>query len=69
MPVYSSSEVKNVSRLQALRSRHFVLSRQIEDAQKDLMTNDYQIVDLKKQKLRIKEELSSLEETVGVAAQ
>ena len=48
------------SHLEELRKKHATLSEQVEDAQKSLGVPDLQITELKKQKLRIKEEITRL---------
>ncbi|MGH1375766.1 MAG: YdcH family protein [Alphaproteobacteria bacterium] len=45
------------ARVEALRTKHMDLSRKIEDAQRTLSIDDFDINDLKKQKLSVKEEL------------
>ena len=49
------------SHLEELRKKHAILSGEVEEAQKSLGTTDRQITDLKKQKLRLKEEIFRLE--------
>ena len=49
------------SHLQELRKKHQILSDQVEEAQKSLGTPDVAITELKKQKLRLKEEIVRLE--------
>ncbi len=49
------------SHLQELRKKHRILSEQVEAAQRSLSSDDLQITELKKQKLRIKEEIARLE--------
>lgn len=48
------------SHLTQLKHKHEVLSKQVEDAQRSPGSNDFEIVQLKKQKLRLKEEISRL---------
>jgi hypothetical protein len=48
------------SHLQELRRKHETLSEQVERAQRSPATDDLQIAALKKQKLRIKEEIARL---------
>lgn len=48
------------SRLDALRSRHELLSRRVKDAQQSPGINDYFISELKKEKLRLKEEIEGI---------
>ena len=45
------------SHLQELKRKHEALSRQVEVAQRSPGTNDLDIGELKKQKLRLKEEI------------
>lgn len=49
------------SHLQELRKKHQVLSERVEQAQATPSADDLQISEMKKQKLRIKEEISRLE--------
>lgn len=49
------------SHLHELRKKHAALSEQVEAAQKSPSSSDFHITDLKKQKLRLKEEISRLE--------
>jgi len=48
------------SHLQELRRKHQTLSDQVEQAQRNPGSDDLQIVELKKQKLRLKEEIERL---------
>ena len=48
------------SHLQELRKRHETLSNEVEVAQRSPATDDLQITALKKQKLKIKEEIERL---------
>lgn len=50
------------SRLEALRTRHSVLSSRIEEAQKSPATTDFFLRQLKKQKLMLKEEIEGIRE-------
>ena len=54
------------SHLQELRRRHETLSEKVEEAQRNPAVDALEISALKKQKLRIKEEIARL--TEGVAA-
>lgn len=49
------------SHLQELRRKHTILSEQVEEAQRSPGTSDFQIMELKKQKLRLKEEIQRLD--------
>jgi hypothetical protein len=49
-----------VSHVQQLQKKHEALSTQIEQAQRSPATDDIHITELKKQKLRIKEEINKL---------
>ncbi len=49
------------SHLEELRKKHQSLSEQVEEAQRSLGVPDLQITELKKQKLRIKEQIERLE--------
>ncbi len=48
------------SHLQELRKKHESLSDMVESAQKSPATDDLQITELKKKKLRLKEEIQRL---------
>ncbi|MCR9272973.1 MULTISPECIES: YdcH family protein [unclassified Mameliella] len=48
------------SHLQELKRKHYALSEAVEEAQRAPGTDDLRIADLKKQKLRIKEEIARL---------
>ena len=48
------------SHLQELKRKHHALSEAVEEAQRAPSTDDLLIADLKKQKLRIKEEIARL---------
>ncbi|WP_456388757.1 YdcH family protein [Profundibacter sp.] len=48
------------SHLNELRKKHQNLSEMVEHEQRNLGSDDLHIVDLKKQKLRLKEEISRL---------
>jgi hypothetical protein len=48
------------SHLQELRKKHQYLSEQVEAAHRSPSTDDLEIIDLKKQKLRLKEEIQRL---------
>ncbi len=48
------------SHLQELRRKHQALSDQVEEAQRNPATDALTIADLKKQKLRLKEEIHRL---------
>ena len=48
------------SHLQELRRKHETLSEQVERAQRSPATDDLQIASMKKQKLKIKEEITRL---------
>jgi hypothetical protein len=49
------------SHLQELQKKHQVLSDQVEQAQQSLSTSDLEITELKKQKLRLKEQIERLQ--------
>jgi len=46
--------------LEELKKKHQALSEQVEQAQRSPGASDFEIADLKKQKLRIKEEIARL---------
>ncbi|QLQ17570.1 MAG: DUF465 domain-containing protein [Exiguobacterium profundum] len=48
------------SHLQELRRKHEMLSVQVEEAQRSPGTDDLQIAEMKKQKLKLKEEITRL---------
>ncbi|WP_395543091.1 YdcH family protein [Neotabrizicola sp. sgz301269] len=48
------------SHLQELRKKHETLSTMVEEAQRQPATDDLKIAEWKKQKLRLKEEISRL---------
>lgn len=50
------------SHLEELRKKHAKLSDEVEEAQRTLSTDDFQITQLKKEKLRLKEEISRLQD-------
>ena len=49
--------------LEELRRKHHALADKVEEAQRNPSTDDLTISDLKKQKLRLKEEIQRLEST------
>jgi hypothetical protein len=54
------------SHLQELRKKHHALSEAVEEAQRAPSVDDLHVAELKKQKLRIKEEITRLSsETVA----
>ena len=66
MSLTTVSEVQVNPRIQSLKEKHFALSQEIEDAQKNLSTTDYFLSRLKKQKLIVKEKIAAEErESVG----
>lgn len=65
MSLASVSEVQTVNpRMQALLERHEALSKEIEEAQKNLSTKDHYLRLLKKRKLIVKEKIAD-EERMG----
>ena len=52
------------SHVEALKTKHQSLSDKVEQLQRSPGTTDTEIAELKKQKLKIKEEISKLEEAV-----
>ncbi|MDF1803262.1 YdcH family protein [Thalassovita sp.] len=48
------------SHVEELKKKHLSLSQRVEEAQRSPGTRDIDLVDLKKQKLRIKEEITRL---------
>lgn len=48
------------SHLQELRRKHQALSQKVEEAQRNPAANDMVIAEMKKQKLRLKEEIQKL---------
>ncbi len=62
MPVNTVTEVpSNHHRVVALRQKHEELSRRVDEAQKDFLSSDHHVSQLKKEKLLIKEKLSAEE--------
>ncbi len=58
MSLTSAAEVQTANpRIQALLERHEELSREIEEAQKKLSTEDHYVKLLKKRKLMVKEKI------------
>lgn len=49
-----------VSHVEELKRKHQTLSEQVEAAQRSPGASDYEIMELKKQKLRLKEEIARL---------
>ncbi|MCB1682456.1 MAG: YdcH family protein [Rhodospirillales bacterium] len=60
MPATAASAFLENPHLKALKEKHADLSRQIEEARKDLSTTDFYLTQLKKQKLIIKEKIEGL---------
>ena len=56
------------SRLEALKTRHAVLSSRIEEAQKSPATADFYVRQLKKQKLTLKDEIQQIRESGAASA-
>ncbi len=48
------------SHLEELKKKHETLSKKVDEAQKALGSSDFEIAELKKQKLRVKEEITRL---------
>ena len=48
------------SHVQELRRKHEALSEQVEEVQRQPSSNDLHVAELKKQKLRLKEEIERL---------
>ncbi len=53
------------SHLKELRNKHGILSQEVEQAQRSPAFDDLQITALKKQKLKIKEEIERLSESAN----
>ena len=49
------------SRIEELRRKHRRLAEKVEEAQRSLSTDDLEITSLKKEKLRLKEEIERLD--------
>ena len=62
MPMNVVSDYSTAPRVQALKERHAALSEQIDEARKSLSTTDFYLNQLKKQKLKIKEKISAMEQ-------
>lgn len=54
------------SHLKELRNKHETLSQEVEQAQRSPAFDDIQITALKRQKLKIKEEIERLSESANV---
>lgn len=50
------------SHLQELRRRHETLAQKVEEAQRSPGSSDFEIAEMKKQKLKLKEEITRLSE-------
>ena len=61
---YHGLLASQVSRLEALKSRHAALSHHIEKEQQHTSADDHSIVQMKKEKLYLKDEIEELEEIV-----
>jgi hypothetical protein len=58
MPVMNTvNEVPDNNRVMALRQKHEELSRKVDVAQKDVLSSDHYVNQLKKEKLLVKEKL------------
>ena len=53
------------SRLAALKKKHATLASRIEDAQRTLSSTDFYLRSLKKEKLRLKEEIEGIADSVS----
>ena len=56
-----------VSRVNALRKKHRILSQEVDEARKGLSVCDFYLKQLKKQKLFVKEEMEGLRQTAANA--
>lgn len=54
------------SHVQELRKKHHSLEMQVEEAQRSLAVDDLTLTSLKKQKLKIKEEIARLTQSAHV---
>jgi len=68
MTLRGSSGDTHTSRIEALKRKHAILSRRVEDAQRDLSSTDFYLRQLKKQKLLVKEELEGIRDKTANAA-
>jgi len=59
---------KQISRIEALRQKHSILSTEIENSYKKVSVSDFYITQLKKQKLLVKQELQSMSRVAANAA-
>ncbi len=57
---YSALQARPEARIEALRARHDLLSNRVRDAQNSPGTTDYYLSQLKKQKLKVKEEIEGI---------
>ncbi|MEL6412089.1 MAG: DUF465 domain-containing protein [Pseudomonadota bacterium] len=53
-----------VSHVEELKRKHQILSAKVEEVQRSPGSSDFEISDLKKQKLKLKEEIERLSVTV-----
>ena len=54
-----------VSRINALRQKHRILSSQLDHARKNISVSDFYLTQLKKQKLFLKEQIERLNASVA----
>lgn len=57
--------MSKASHLQELRKKHELLTRKVEAEQRSPGSNDIEIGELKKQKLRLKEEIERVEMSIA----
>ncbi len=57
---FSALQATSDARIEALKSKHALLSRRVRDAQNSPSSTDYYLSQLKKQKLMLKEEIEGI---------
>ena len=65
MSLSTLTDVSVHPRVKALKEKHQELSQQIDDAQKALYKSDYDLSQLKKEKLLVKEKIAEQERCVA----
>jgi len=60
MPLHASVASSSPERIEALKTKHYKLSKKIETEQKRFLMNDQEIALLKREKLHLKEEIEGI---------
>jgi len=60
MPLYASNASSSSARVEALKAKHYKLSKKIETEQRHTAANDYEIAQLKREKLMLKEKIEGI---------